>query len=169
MSLPNRNAVAGLMMGGLCALAVGLIGPGTIMAAFADEMNAPLDASNLVKFEDKTYSVDYEDSVKTEPTSHTRIRKIEYGRTSFVDISTTESGTYSSEGLYSPHFRYPGIHVKRVANQDASIFTYWGGTGWIGLPIAAGNSFVSVRTKSSRLFMSGGSTCVLTKTYGTCN
>lgn len=51
-----------------------------------------------------------EDSVSTEVLQSSTVRKIEFGRTSFVTIATTATGVYSSDGLDSPNIRYPGIH-----------------------------------------------------------
>src|SRR5690554_5592372 len=48
--------------------------------------------------------------VSTEATSRQTVRKISFGRTEFVSIATTNTGVYSSDGLDSPYFRYPGIH-----------------------------------------------------------
>jgi hypothetical protein len=40
------------------------------------------------------------------------VKKIAHGRTSSVTVVTTPSGTYSTDGLLSPHVQYPGIEKK---------------------------------------------------------
>jgi hypothetical protein len=173
MSLPDKNVLVGLLLGAVSATFLGAIGPGVVIHAFADESVTALDPSNLVRFKDRTYSVTYEDGVSTEPVSQASVRKIGYGQTSFVQIATTATGTYSSEGLYSPNFRYPGIHVKEVPDPDRhwhGAFSFWtAGIGWVSMPMALGSSVVHVRTRGSRLVINNGTTCVFTKTYSTCN
>lgn len=56
--------------------------------------------------------------VSTEAISKTTVRKIGYGRTSYVTITQTATGTYSSDAMRSPHIRYPGI----VRNSSAGSF-----------------------------------------------
>jgi hypothetical protein len=70
---------------------------------------APL--STLVKFGDRDYEIAHADWVSLEPISQNTVRKIEYGRVSEVNVATTATGTYSSDGMVSPHIRYPGIDV----------------------------------------------------------
>ena len=56
--------------------------------------------------------------ISEEIESQTTVKKIGYGRTTYVSIMKTPSGTYSSDGLASPHFRYPGI----TRNSETSSF-----------------------------------------------
>jgi hypothetical protein len=172
MSLPDKNVLVGLFLGAVSATFLGAVGPGVVIHAFADESVTALDPSNLVRFKDRTYSVTYEDGVSTEPVSQASVRKIGYGQTSFVQIATTETGTYSSDGLYSPNFRYPGIHVKEVTDPRGAFgaFSFWtAGLGWVGIPMSSASSIVHVRTKGNTLVVNGGTSCVFTKTYSTCN
>jgi hypothetical protein len=173
MSLPDKNVLVGLFLGAVSATVLSAIGPGGVIDAFAGESVTVLDPSNLVRFKDRTYSVTYEDSVSTEPVSQASVRKIGYGQTSFVQIAMTATGTYSSEALYSPNFRYPGIHVKDVPDPDHdrhSAISFWtAGAGWVSTPMASGSSFVHVRTRESSLVVNDGTTCVFTRTNSTCN
>ncbi|UXN73657.1 hypothetical protein N8D56_23295 [Devosia sp. A8/3-2] len=72
------------------------------------------DPSQLVKFEGTNYLVENEDWVSTTPLSSTRVKKIEMGKVSYVDITTTETGTYSTDAMFSNHIQYPGISVERA-------------------------------------------------------
>lgn len=74
----------------------------------------PPPLSMLVKFDDKQYQVAYSADVALEPTASTMVRKVGYGRVTDINIATTDTGTYSSDGLASPYVRYPGIKVSRV-------------------------------------------------------
>jgi hypothetical protein len=107
------GALIGAMAAGLLAL------PSTLPAAVADEepvrsilMSADslfpkrVDGSEFVKPE---WTV--EPWVSTEVISQSTVKKIGYGRTAYVTITRTATGTYSSDGLSSPHIRYPGIEL----------------------------------------------------------
>ncbi len=78
----------------------------------ADDQGAPL--SKLITFNDVPYTVTYSDGVSQEALTSTIVRKVGYGHVTNVKIVTTESGTYSSDGLISPHVLYPGITVERA-------------------------------------------------------
>ena len=72
------------------------------------------------------------------------IRKIAYGRTSFVTVATTESGVYSSEALTNPHVRYPGIYVDplRLHVFPSGKLLGWSRlTGWTSIPLLDAHSF----------------------------
>ena len=102
-----------------------------------------LDLSNLVKFEGREYAVSYEDGAVSEPLSVTRIKKVEYGQVSYVDVATTVSGTYSSEALFSPHVKYPGILVVPTGEPEAEFhFSSWSATeGWTAMSVTPAGSF----------------------------
>lgn len=74
--------------------------------------NSPPPLSTLVKFNDRSYDVSYDDTVSLEPVSTSVVRKIGYGSVTSVNIATTATGTYSSDGLVSNNVRYPGITVE---------------------------------------------------------
>ena len=58
------------------------------------------------------YSITFDDSISTDIQRTQRVKKIGHGRTSEVTIVTTPSGTYSTDGLLSPHVQYPGIEKQ---------------------------------------------------------
>ena len=41
------------------------------------------------------------------------MRKIGYGKSETVTVVTTDTGTYSSDGMADPHVLYPGVSVER--------------------------------------------------------
>jgi hypothetical protein len=108
-----------ILTGGLTGLlvAVTLALPSVLPPAIADDEPArtllktadqiiaePVDADTFLRPE---WTV--EDWVSTDIIEQRVVRKIAFGRTTFVTINTTSTGTYSSDGLASPHIRYPGI------------------------------------------------------------
>src|SRR4051794_26645209 len=97
MTLQGKRLVLTLVFAGL---AVAVTRPG-----FADGLVIPpeaaFDPSRLVKFDGRIYEIDYEDYVSPRPLRQVSVRKISYGKTRFVDIVTTPSGTYSTDGLFS--------------------------------------------------------------------
>jgi hypothetical protein len=81
--------------------------------------------------------------VSIEPIKETVVRKIAYGRTTFVNVMETASGVYSTDGLASPHIQYPGIIKEPKPSADAGVW-YWSGRKWVAsAPFTAG-SFVSI-------------------------
>lgn len=149
MNLPTRHMLLGMTLGALCATALAAIGPGYVMEAFADEMPAGFDTGKLVKFDGRDYEVSYEDWVSTDPLSAATVKKIEAGRVSYVSITTTATGTYSTDGLTSKHVLYPGIDV-RDANPRGNWFAYWSGGQWQGFATQRGNSFIAIASPAAR-------------------
>ncbi|WP_140048850.1 hypothetical protein [Devosia lucknowensis] len=142
MTLPTRQTVMGMALGAICASAVAAIGPGFVLDAFADEMPAGFDTDKLVKFDDRTYQVDYEDWVSTDPISTATVKKIEAGKVTYVSISTTATGTYSTDGLTSRHVQYPGIDVTEVVPRADNFMRFWTNGSWYRFTSQAGNSFI---------------------------
>jgi hypothetical protein len=60
----------------------------------------------------KRYDITFDDSVSGDVVSTRHVKKIAGGRTVDVTITTTPSGTYSTDGLLSPHVKYPGVDKK---------------------------------------------------------
>ncbi|MBU1173929.1 MAG: hypothetical protein KKH72_00890 [Alphaproteobacteria bacterium] len=94
--------------------------------------------------------------------SHT-VTKIGYGRAEQVEIVTTPSGVYSTDGLDSTHVLYPGISLDRNAPERImGLFALIGGN-WIDIvPVRAGSFThygagygVSYRTNSARTCIAG--------------
>lgn len=141
MNLPDRHLLLGLTLGAICATAIAAIGPGMKIEVFADESPAGIDPGNLVKYEGQHYVVDYDDTVSTDPLNTRRIKKIEAGKVSYVTITTTATGTYSSDAMFSQHVQYPGISVE-PARPDGNSFAYWSNGKWSGFVTRAANSFI---------------------------
>lgn len=145
MILPSRQVLAGMALGAICATALAATGPGFVMDVFADEAAVGFDTGNLVKFGDREYDVSYADWVSTDPLSTAVVKKIEAGKTSYVSISTTATGTYSTDGLTSRHVQYPGIEVNEVT-PARNRFAYWSHGRWQTVATRSGNSFVVIST-----------------------
>ncbi|HEV7276859.1 MAG TPA: hypothetical protein VGN80_11275 [Devosiaceae bacterium] len=165
-----RPLLAGAVIGSLAAALLAV--PSLLPAAMADEqpmrtlmstpdelMPAPFDTAGLVK---PDFMV--EPSVSTEVIRSSKVRKIGYGRTSFVTIAETASGTYSSDGLASPHVRYPGIYIDHGSGgpQVAGVIL-GGGSSWTVLRSTSASSFVSVTPfEGGKLLTTEGGSCVIT-------
>ena len=142
MNLPDRHLLLGMTLGAICAMGLASIGPGMVFEAFADEF-APsgIDAASLVKYEDRDYVVDYDASVATDPLSSVRVKKVEAGKVSYVTITTTASGTYSTDAMFSNHVQYPGISVA-PAEPGRNFFRYWTNGRWSAFSTGTAGSFV---------------------------
>lgn len=166
MSLPTRHMLLGMTLGALCATTLAATGPGQVLQAFADEMPAGFDTDNLVKFDDRSYRVAYEPWVSTDPVSSTSVKKIEAGRVSQVSISTTQTGTYSTDALTSRHVSYPGIEVKEIDRRGGFWFSSWSHGRWTQFSTFRGNSYVSV--SSPRHSHQSGRSCVSGLGFSVC-
>ncbi len=143
MTLPTRHMLLGMTLGAICASALAALGPGYVLEAFADEMPAGFDTGKLVKFGDREYEVSYADWVSTDPLSTATVKKIEAGKVSYVSITTTATGTYSTDGLTSRNVLYPGIEVTPVNTRD-NFFSFWSAGHWQGMATRSGNSFIFI-------------------------
>lgn len=115
---PTRSIALRYRVGVAAALMlVALMGTGTARADGFIETDPP-PLTMLVKFEDRQYEVAYSEEISLDPLSSTTVRKVGYGQVTNVNIATTSTGTYSSDGLTSPHVLYPGIEVSRVFEDD---------------------------------------------------
>ncbi len=156
MTLPNRHMLKRTLLGAIVALALA-------PAGFADDLPNGFDTSNLVKFDDSFFNVEYEDWVATEPLSVQRVKKIEAGKVSQVTITTTATGTYSTDGLTSRHVEYPGISVDQVYP-----WSYWHNGRWFSFSSYRGNSFIYLRNGDVRVSTSPSRTCVSGPNYRVC-
>lgn len=97
------------------------------------------DPDSFVRFGDRFYTVTYDDSV-AEATHQARVKKVAYGKVSYVDIAYSPTGVYSNEAMFSPHVRYPGIYVTEAPAPDIALaISQWvRGLGWA--PIALTNA-----------------------------
>lgn len=142
MNLPDRHLLLGMTLGAICATALAAIGPGMVFEALADEfVPTGIDASSLVKFEEREYIVEHDDWVATDPLSSVRVKKVEAGKVSYVTITTTATGTYSTDAMFSNHIQYPGISVE-PAEPSRNFFRYWTNGRWSGFATGRAGSFV---------------------------
>ncbi|AKR54537.1 hypothetical protein XM25_01680 [Devosia sp. H5989] len=148
MALPTKPVLVGMTLGATAATALAMTGAGSDIRAFADEMLAPsFDKSKLAIFDDSLFTIDTEPNVSLEATHTAVVRKIEFGRTSFVKIMTTPSGTYSTDGLASPHVRYPGIHVTPLTGAGVPVTSvaFWSDkSGWTVAPLLSAGSIFAL-------------------------
>jgi hypothetical protein len=72
----------------------------------------------------KRYDITFDDSVSGDVVSTRHVKKIAGGRTVDVTITTTPSGTYSTDGLLSPHVKYPGVD-KKLKPWAGPSSSYW--------------------------------------------
>lgn len=172
MELPDRHMLTGMTLGALCATALAFTGPGMVIQTFADEMInsfAPngFDPSKLVRFEGRRYIVENEDWVATDPLSSVRVKKVEGGRVSYVTITTTATGTYSTDAMFSNHVQYPGIDVT-PARRPNNYFSGWSNGSWTGFSSLGANSFFQFRTGDTRITSLGDITCIAGRSYRVC-
>ena len=142
MNLPTRHMLLGMTLGAVCATALAAVGPGFVLEALADEMPAGFDTDKLVKFDGRDYEVDYADWVSTDPLSSSVVKKIEAGKVTYVSITTTATGTYSTDGLTSRHVLYPGIDVTEVTPAAGNFVRFWSNGSWYDFASRAGHSFI---------------------------
>jgi len=143
--VPSKLVLAGIIIGAVSGFMVAQLSPGPTIAAVVSKppftVGKALD-TNLAKFNGDYFAIGTEPGISMEPDAVTTIRKIGYGETRFVTVSTTPSGTYSSDGLASPYIRYPGVHVERmqVAALPFGIYGWTKLTGWTKIPLFSANS-----------------------------
>lgn len=119
-------------------------------ATVIENMQRPADpgsalSTSLAKFDGRYFAVGTEPSVSLEATAATTVRKIGYGETTFINIVTTSTGTYSSDAMFNDHVRYPGIFVApmrlRFAPFSGVLYGWSRLTGWEQIPVSDAHSF----------------------------
>jgi hypothetical protein len=159
MDLSLRNKLIGGLLGaaaigGLVAVGAFLVPAVSSLASepaaapllHAVALPAPGAAlsTDLAKFDGRYYAIGTEPGVSLEPESATTIRKIGYGETTFVNIVTTASGTYSTDAMLSPNVRYPGIFVEplhlRFLPFSGAVYGWSRLTGWTQIPLLDAHS-----------------------------
>ena len=147
------DATRTIMLGGAIGLgaAVLLSLPEIMPRAIADEepmrtlFSTPKEVWPPAFDPDKLMKWSYyvQPGVSIEPVKETVVRKIAFGRTTFVNVMQTASGVYSTDGLASPHIQYPGIIKEPKPAANAGVW-YWHDRHWVAsAPLSAG-SFVSI-------------------------
>ncbi len=97
------------------------------------------------------------------------VRKIGYGRVETVEIVTTASGTYSSDGLRSPHVLYPGVEVLTSQTDIVKVLLSLVNGIWTPLRLLDAGSFVSYGSGDGAHYMTDGhATCLSSKGYSGC-
>ena len=131
-----------LAIGGtIGALVAGTLAAPQFLSAAADEPVKTVTSALETLFPQavdakifRKYDITFDDSISTDVKRTQVVKKIGYGRTSTVTIVTTPSGTYSTDGLLSPHVQYPGIEKKLKGWGGRSFAFYWsqssGGGRW---------------------------------------
>jgi hypothetical protein len=158
-----KHVALGALLG--TAVSLALVAPNFIPKAWADDAVkiATAQKSQLMDiiapkpaaFFKPLWTV--EDSVSTDVLSVNKVRKIEGGRTSFVNVATTASGVYSSDALTSPNVRYPGIHAE---GQAGITFALLVGGNWVNIAPIRNDSFVHViPTENGGAIYSNGGSC----------
>lgn len=127
----------------------------------------PFDPATLFKPEGR-YAYDVAATVSTTPIRQSTVRKIGFGRTEFVQVVETASGTYSSDGLDSPNVRYPGVGRQRIEGQIG--LALWDDGGWVLQRALTAGSFVTItRFEGGQLVVTDDGMCVTSSSGITCN
>ena len=113
------------------------------------------------------HGVTYEDWVSTDPLETHTVKKIEGGRVSYVTITRTSTGTYSSDGIASPPVQYPGI-IEPDNPRNKFSFSSWNNGQWTQLRTYSGNSYVSISTYKTHRGDTRTSTCISTASFWYC-
>ncbi|WP_417308113.1 hypothetical protein [Devosia sp.] len=144
--------------------------PMATLLSSANEILPPaIRMDDLVRWDFKSApGVVIDDSVSTEPLGYSEVEKIGYGRSETVKIVETATGVYSSDGIYSPYVRYPGIELQ--PDMGAALFAIWGGAGgWTFLRSMTAGSFLSMTPfDGGNLVVTDDGTCVVTKRAVSC-
>ena len=141
----------------------------TLLSSANEILPGAIDVADLVRWDFKSApGVLIDDSVSTEPLAYSEVDKIGYGRRSTVKIVETSTGVYSSDGIYSPYVRYPGIELQ--PDMGAALLAIWGGAGgWSFLrPMAAGSFVTMTPFDGGNLVVTDDGTCVITQSMISC-
>jgi hypothetical protein len=113
-----------------------------IAAATVDDLFGPgtVDSKAFRK-----YDITIDDTVSTEIKSTRVIKKIAHGRTSMVEIVTTPTGTYSTDGLQSPHVRYPGIEVESKGDGAGFLYGQRSGGGFWSMVTTGSFTYITYK------------------------
>lgn len=136
----------------------------------AKDLDTPTEPdrfADLLRVDETTVTV--APTVSRTVLSSQTIRKVGYGRVKTVEVVTTPSGVYSSDGIASPHVLYPGIETAPTARKGfETLFALLGGK-WLPLSLGHAGSFTTYGSGYGTNYMSNGtSTCVSGKGYFGC-
>ncbi len=86
-----------------------------VMDQFAGVERPSIESlSRLLRVDERTYEVSFDPSISRDVLSSQTVRKIAFGNETLISVVSTTSGTYSTDGLVSPHVLYPGVDVMEV-------------------------------------------------------
>lgn len=135
-----------------------------------------IDFDSLLRIGEQNFDVSVDRNIVGNVLGTTRVRKVGYGRTNYVNIVTTSSGAYSSDGVASPNVQYYGIEKgplhQRIPMQLFMIVQNGFSLGsLINLPAGAGGSFVYYgRTSNGGTYKTSRSgTCFSGPGYAGCS
>jgi len=120
--------------------------------------------SNLLRIGPRNYEVNYGDNVSTQILSSRVVRKIEFGKETFVSVVTTPSGVYSTDGLASVNVLYPGISVV-----ETSAISQNGLLGFSELRENFGSSFTIQNNGTQSPFTLGKQSCISKTSFTYCS
>lgn len=146
-------------------------------AAILDVNPGPaINFDELIRVGDQDYQVTHNGVLNTENVLGTdRIKVVGHGEVSFVNVVRTPTGTFSSDGMVSPHVLYPGIEVKRMEAQAAGkaaggAFSWVSEFGWVPLSQLRGQTITDGRMFGGGSFVNfSGTTCVRAQGYRSCS
>ncbi len=149
-----RSITYGVFAGGILALTI--IAPQQIGAIAEEPVEAAVATIDKLFPEPvdpklfRKYAITFDDSISTDVQRTQVVRKIGHGHVSDVTIVTTPSGTYSTDGMLSPHVRYPGIDKSlRRRTHDHWSFSPGGNDGGRWISYADGSFiYISYRTRT---------------------
>ncbi len=104
--------------------------------------------SGLLRIGERTYNARIDPSVSRQIVGQYRMRKIGFGRLENIEVITSATGTYSSDGLKSPYVVYPGISFDEVkplpVHQNLLVLVWDASRGWQALESSSAPSFLSI-------------------------
>jgi hypothetical protein len=124
------------------------------------------DTNNLVRF-GETNGVALEPWVSTDPISTATVKKIEGGRVTYVTITRTSTGVYSSDGIRSRNVSYPGVIEPRGQVPEFH-FSSWNDGKWTSFRTYQGNSYVSVVSHKTPRGVTRTTACISSASFLYC-
>ncbi|MEO5805826.1 hypothetical protein [Devosia sp.] len=165
MSKTIRRLLLGVNFAVACGVGFLVLAAANIIPVFADEPGPQgFDASKLLHLGSQDFTID--STVSTAPLGIARIKKVERGHVSYVDLITTSTGTYSTDVLTSSNVSYPGVENKH--DTQAGMLSFWGPTGWMLLAHDAASSTIYLKTSTGRVISNGDVSCIIGKYSTVC-
>ena len=135
----------------------------TLLSSASELFPPPFDPDSLARWD---YAL--EPAVSTEVLRQSTVKKIGYGRTEFVHILETPTGTYSTDGLTSPYVEYPGVIKHRTRGGIG--LSYWSDGQWVLRKALTAGSFVTITPfDGGKLIVTDDGMCVTRKNGIICN